>query len=251
MLLGSAPVSAHAQAWKAFETAFPLGLYEVVAFFVAWVVFGSAAFTPTERLPSWMQGLPRLDFAWHPVAFTVMIALLVLYIRFIKGRSIACLGLRSSGIGGDLIWTAKAALALIPVYVVLGALGVGGVYIFANEPTELLKQVIRGAGFSDLSASNLLRVLLFYPVFEEIWYRGLLYTPLRRERGRVVAIVLTALIFGFMHGYYPVTQLIGGVIFGIAYEARRGLIPSILLHIAGNSSLALVALSAPHVSWLN
>lgn len=174
----------------------------------------------------------------HAAVFILGTLILLVVVKARGGRWFS-LGIRADELGPDLKWTLLAALVLIPVYGLLLGLAVGGVYLFADDPQRLLQERLQGAFFADYGAWSMLRVLLIYPVLEELWYRGLLYTPLRRERGRTIAILLTTLIFAFSHGMFPVTQLLGGIIFAFAYEARRGLVAPILLHFAGNGSLAL------------
>lgn len=80
----------------------------------------------------------------------------------------------------------------------------------------------------------LLYLVLFAPVLEELAFRGLFYGALRKY-GRWLAIIASALMFGFMH--MNVYQFIGAFLSGIIYAIlrdRAGLLMSIALHILTN-----------------
>jgi membrane protease YdiL (CAAX protease family) len=91
----------------------------------------------------------------------------------------------------------------------------------------------------------LLTGALIGPVAEEIFFRGVIYGFFRRW-GIPAAIILSTLLFVIPHTHasgpiIPVTQLIGGILFAVAYEIERNLLVPITIHITGN--LAIFALS--------
>lgn len=67
------------------------------------------------------------------------------------------------------------------------------------------------------------------PVVEEIVYRGILLENLRKY-GDVFAIVISALIFGMMHGYGILHTFLGGIFTGIVYVKSNKLYYPILMH---------------------
>ena len=81
------------------------------------------------------------------------------------------------------------------------------------------------------------------PVAEEVFFRGVLYGFLRRW-GIAVALFFSTLIFllshGIVHGI-PITQVVGGILFAVAYEVENVLIVPITIHCLGN--LAIFSLS--------
>jgi len=81
------------------------------------------------------------------------------------------------------------------------------------------------------------------PVAEEIFFRGILYGFFRRW-GIFAAVLLSTLLFVLPHlggGAIPLTQLVGGIVFGITYEKEKSLITPITIHCLGN----LVIFSLP------
>jgi hypothetical protein len=91
----------------------------------------------------------------------------------------------------------------------------------------------------------LLAGALIGPVAEEIFFRGILYGFFRRW-GIPAAVLLSTLLFILPHYHasglaVPITQLIGGILFAIAYEIEKNLLVPITIHSLGN--LAIFTLS--------
>lgn len=246
----SAAISISADSWPGLESAFPLSLTEVVLWLVGWVLLQLGLSEANERgldfLP--VSADPLIQ---HAVAFSLATALLLLYVKLIRRRKLGCLGLRLGDLHSDLAWFLVACLAMGAIYVALGGLLYLGLVVFTSDATGEFKQQLQEAVFKDYSLWPMLRVVVLYPILEEIWYRGLLYTPIRRERGRVIALLLTALIFAYAHAVkWPVNQFIGGLCFATAFEYRRNLLVPVLLHMAGNGALALLGWSLLHWNLL-
>jgi membrane protease YdiL (CAAX protease family) len=85
------------------------------------------------------------------------------------------------------------------------------------------------------------------PVIEELTFRGLLYGTLRTRLGAWPAALVSAAIFSLPHGYAAagsLSVLLSGVLWAVAYERTRSLLPGLLAHSANNimSTLWVVAL---------
>jgi membrane protease YdiL (CAAX protease family) len=74
------------------------------------------------------------------------------------------------------------------------------------------------------------------PILEELFFRGFCYPILRRNWGKKLALVLTALFFAFIHqnefAFIPIFIL--GIGLGLLYEMRQNLIAPIAMHIVHN-----------------
>jgi membrane protease YdiL (CAAX protease family) len=76
------------------------------------------------------------------------------------------------------------------------------------------------------------------PIVEEIIFRGLLYRMLRERWGIALSVVVSAVFFSMVHhGSLLSPQLLGGIIFALAYEWSRSLWVSIGLHMGANSAV--------------
>lgn len=82
------------------------------------------------------------------------------------------------------------------------------------------------------------------PVSEEVFFRGMLFGGLRRRMPRLLAALVSALVFGGLHaftGIGAVPPLVAfGFILALLYEKTGSIVPGILLH-ALNNSVALAA----------
>ncbi|MDY6791692.1 MAG: type II CAAX endopeptidase family protein [Thermodesulfobacteriota bacterium] len=82
------------------------------------------------------------------------------------------------------------------------------------------------------------------PVTEEILFRGILYGFFRRW-GVVTAVILSSFIFVLAHStlsVIPLPQIVGGVVFAIAYEKEGSLIVPITIHMLGNMAIFTLSL---------
>jgi hypothetical protein len=86
--------------------------------------------------------------------------------------------------------------------------------------------------------------VLVGPIAEEIFFRGILYGFFRRW-GVPTAIVLSTLLFVIPHtsgSIIPVAQLLGGVLFAVAYEIEKNLLVPMIIHCLGNLAIFTLAL---------
>jgi len=97
------------------------------------------------------------------------------------------------------------------------------------------------------------RILLFFvvggiiaPVAEEIFFRGILYNFFRRW-GALAAVLLSTLVFVLAHPVFPaipIPQIVGGLLFAVAYEVEKNLMAPITLHCLGNMAIFALSLIA-------
>jgi hypothetical protein len=120
------------------------------------------------------------------------------------------------------------------------ALAMLAIYMAGHNPLRMIR--------SPLPPTALGMVLYFIvggliaPVAEELCFRGMLYTFFRRW-GMVIALIASTAIFAGLHSLHgiPVTQIVGGIVFAVAYETSGNLMVPITIHCLGN--LAIFSLS--------
>jgi len=181
-------------------------------------------------------------FAYHPMLILagarLLQILLIILIVLTWGKGLPSIGLARSemvsGLKKGLLWSAGfGAIASIASV----ALFVAGI-----NPLTLLKARLP-TQTGDL--------ILFFivggmvgPLAEELFFRGVLYGFLRRW-GIIVALVLSTLVFVLCHpiGHgIPVTRLVGGFLFALAYEFGGSLIVPITIHALGNLAIFTISL---------
>lgn len=223
----------------------PVGLVEAIIWLAGVTLFQHGAKELVERgyivLPAWAP-----DFTAHVVVFALATIVLLIYFKFIRKAQLRFLGLRLDRLVGDLKFTVVAALAAAAIYLVIAAAVWAGAPLFVDDPDARYREWLHQAAYQRPSWIFLLGVVVLYPLFEEIWFRGLLYTPMRKEWGKWAAILITSALFAFAHPWPPVNQFIGGLIFVWAFEKRRSLVAPIILHGLGNGSLWILGIALKH-----
>jgi membrane protease YdiL (CAAX protease family) len=101
-----------------------------------------------------------------------------------------------------------------------------------GTPAEVLADVIDSCAFA--------------PLLEEPLFRGILYGTLRLRLGAAPATVVSAALFALAHGYGVVgfaSVFVSGVLWALAYERTRSLLPGMLAHAASNVQATTIVLA--------
>lgn len=102
---------------------------------------------------------------------------------------------------------------------------------------------------------NFMSVAILGPVVEEVFFRGLIYTRLKTGMPTVVAGILSAIIFGVMHGeiIWMLHAFVVGLVFVWVFEKTKSLLPCIVIHVV-NNSISQLTENIPEISatagWL-
>jgi membrane protease YdiL (CAAX protease family) len=126
-------------------------------------------------------------------------------------------------------------LLIVAAGVALLALAFVALVYLSGRPARSLIRLDPRVG--SLDAIEYLRflfmVLLVAPVAEEVFFRGLIYNALRQRLHWVVAILLQAAAFSFLHHFGVAGSTfiaVGGLVIGLVYERRKTLLAPVLLH---------------------
>ena len=151
------------------------------------------------------------------------------------GNGVTSLGLARSGIvvgsKRGLLWSAGFGGVVLLSFIVLFLVGI--------DPLNIMEVRLPATQWG-IALFFILRGLIG-PVAEEIFFRGMLYGFFRRW-GIVVALLISTATFVLAH--FPtisLPQLVGGILFAVAYEVEGTLLAPITIHILGN--LAIFTLS--------
>ena len=122
-------------------------------------------------------------------------------------------------------------------------------YVFVVCILSLLPQSAL-SGYADsaeglLGSTSLLTILciaVIAPLAEEVIFRGLLYTRLKRGMGRALALPLTSLIFGVMHGQlvWAAYAFALSLLLCLVLDWYDSLWASVLLHLSFNAGQYLL-----------
>ena len=169
----------------------------------------------------------------------LQILLIVLIVLF-WGSGLSSVGLARSrlgpGIKRGLIWSIGFGVV---AGLVLVALFFAGIDVLTAMKARLPTQ------HSDVILYFCVGALVG-PVAEELFFRGLLYGFFRRW-GVVVAVILSTLLFVLPHAIQQrilITQVVGGIVFAVAYEVEGSLMVPIMIHVLGNMAIFSLSLLA-------
>ena len=163
---------------------------------------------------------------------------LIILIVFFWGRGLSSIGLAPStmvkGLIRGLFWSAGFGIITFFAFIAL--------FLVDINPLALIHTRLPGKSGE---------IVLFYlvggmigPVAEEIFFRGIIYGFFRRW-GVLAALILSSAIFVLAHlatTGIPVTQIVGGIIFAIAYEKEGSLMVPITIHALGNMTIFTLSL---------
>jgi membrane protease YdiL (CAAX protease family) len=125
-----------------------------------------------------------------------------------------------------LAWSAGFGIAAGILFSVLLATGI--------NPLKLVHTPLPSAAW---------QIIIFFivggvigPVWEEIFFRGIIFGFFRRW-GLYLAILISTALFVLPHydgNHLPFTQIVGGIVFAAAYEKEKSLVVPITIHCLGN-----------------
>ena len=167
-----------------------------------------------------------------------IILLILIVVQFEKSAGAIGLapGEMFSGFKKGLIWSACFGIAAIVLFVLLYLTGINALRMLYS-PLPHPKLLV----FLYLLVGGVIG-----PVAEEIFFRGILY-GFFRQWGVYTAVALSTLLFVLPHltgGNLPFTQIVGGVVFAIAYEREQSLLAPITIHCLGNLAIFSTGLFA-------
>lgn len=91
------------------------------------------------------------------------------------------------------------------------------------------------------SIYDLTRIILLGPIIEEMMFRGILLSKLKKVMNIKIAIIMQASVFTIIHGtdkFLPL--LLGGIMYGVVYEYYDSIFYPVLLHILNNLIIVIL-----------
>ena len=163
----------------------------------------------------------------------ILEALLLVFIAHRFEKNPNAIGLSRSkmlpGLVRGLIWSVCFGIAAGILFLVLFAAGI--------NPLKLVNTPLPSAPG---------QIFIFFlvggvigPVWEEIFFRGIIFGFFRRW-GVYAAILISTALFVLPHydgRHLPLTQIVGGIVFAIAYEKEKSLMVPVTIHCLGNVAI--------------
>lgn len=191
----------------------------------------------------------KVDLRAVMASFTLYAALVVLIIGFLVFRGISpieAFGLRWRGWGRGIFVVVPCALLLsLPLIFLTQQMAY---HISGPEvaPQAIVTFLLESRGWKERAAVAAVAVLAA-PVTEELVFRGCIYGIVRKNAGRLAAVVGTSVLFALIHGHVP--SLAGLFVLAVAlaliYERTASLWAPVCLHAAFNGITVVAAIFWP------
>jgi membrane protease YdiL (CAAX protease family) len=150
---------------------------------------------------------------------------------------LAEIGLTTNGrLLGNIVYGILGYCAALPLVAGLGALSR---LIFQNNPNTAPNLALPLISSEKELAGRIVLFLLVAvsaPLFEEIFFRGALYSGLRTRFGWGLGVLLSAVLFAVVHPMQDWLPIFGlGVTFAVMREMRQSIVPCIVAHFLQNA----------------
>ncbi|MEM6472078.1 MAG: ABC transporter permease subunit/CPBP intramembrane protease [Planctomycetota bacterium] len=127
------------------------------------------------------------------------------------------------------------AVTLHPTYVLVSKV-INSLYPISEEAALAMKPFADQIAAAPWSSTLLLMAVL-PAICEELAFRGFIFGGLIRDRGRVRAVLVTALMFGISHGVLQqsIAASLMGIVLGWITLRTGSILPCILIHLTNNA----------------
>lgn len=189
-----------------------------------------------------------------PLRTALIVSLLYVFFTLFTFRMLSRAGLSYSRLCGTLpAWCTLGLYSLWAVPLII--LSIASVYLLYLPLSFLFPEFVQswfieysaptfwesGDGYVLANLLSLLTTVLIGPVLEEFFFRGILLTRWTAKWGITWAIIVSSIIFGFLH-----INPIGGFCFGCAmailYIRTKSLFVSMCVHIVNNGISCIIEL---------
>jgi membrane protease YdiL (CAAX protease family) len=176
-------------------------------------------------------------FVLGAVRFVQMVLMIVIVVLW--GRGLSSIGLAFSemipGIKKGLLWSFGFGMITFVAFWVCALAGIdprGLIRVrLPVEPGEIVLFFFIGG--------------IMAPIAEELFFRGIVFGFLR-QWGVIFALIASSFLFVLAHPIFPgipIPQLVGGVVFALAYEMGGSLMAPITIHALGNLAIFTLSLT--------
>ena len=167
----------------------------------------------------------------------IIIGLVLIFTLYINRARLADLGIKKPAGKQLLLYGLLGGALLMVLMVILG------IPIAAATPStaSLFEQMLRGWG--RIQAFFLLVLgVVFAPISEELFYRGMIYPVFRGYLGPGWAAVLAGLVFGLAHWdlWRTIPLAIGGALLCLLYQRTGNLWVTVVAHGTWNGLMSLL-----------
>lgn len=189
-----------------------------------------------------------MDKAVEMTFWTSLIALIIYWIRF---------AVRKKNILKEVEIKKISTNGILPILVMAPSLNVIISMVVSNIPwpQEWIDAYATNSSVLDGSLMTWISAVIIAPVFEEILFRGLVYTRLKKGMPTIIAAIVASLVFGLCHGtaIWIIYATVIGLVMTWVFERYQSLTASILFHFVFNAmglAISMIPESMESVLWI-
>ena len=189
-----------------------------------------------------------LDNAMEMTFFAGVLTLIIYWIRF---------AVRKKNLFKEVEIKKVSVNGLLPIGVMAISFNVITSMVISNLPwpQEWIDAYATNSAPLDGSIMSWITAVVMAPVLEEVVFRGLVYTRLKKGMPTIVAAILASLLFGLCHGtaIWTIYATVLGLVMIWVFEKYQSLIASILFHFAFNAMglvINMIPESMEFVLWI-
>ncbi len=168
----------------------------------------------------------------------------IIYFTVIQYKEpLAALGISARNFLKNVFYGIIGYIALIPVLILILVIIAVIINItkYVPERQPVVELFLKEKGVAFLAYSSLFAAIIG-PMIEELFFRGFLYSALKKYIGIFWAMAVTAGLFAALHahivGFFPIMAL--GMLLAYIYEKTGTLVSSVTVHIIHNLSMVFL-----------
>ena len=169
----------------------------------------------------------------------VAVTWVILYFVIVKYKQrLQVLGLRFGSIFNDILSGITAYIFILPLLFAALILSMWFLNLLGySPPSQPVFEVFMEEKRTNVLLFLAILVSVFGPAVEEMFFRGFMYSAIRKRLGVLAAAFLSASIFSLLHtnivGFLPIMVL--GVLLAYLYEKTGSLVAPVAVHVIHNS----------------
>ena len=162
-------------------------------------------------------------------------------------QNIRAIGLTAKGFLRNVFYAVIGYASLVPVLLVIMVVTFMVIKIFKYQPpVQPIVQVFLEEKQTSILWLSALFAAIFGPIAEEIFFRGFMYSAIKKTLGIFWAMLITSAIFSLLHahlvGFLPIMAL--GLLLAYLYERTGSLVSSMTVHIIHNVGMVILVFLA-------
>ena len=169
----------------------------------------------------------------------MMAGVVIFYFVLVKYREhLSSLGIAARGFYKNILSGITAYIFILPILIAVLILSL----LFLNAvgyeaPTQPVFDIFLEERSGNVVFFLTIFVSILGPIIEEIFFRGFLYSAIRKRFGVIAGVLLSSALFSMLHtniaSFLPIMVL--GILMAFLYETTSSLITPITVHILHNS----------------